>query len=1114
MHRHRKIAFWTIGVAGAFAILLLVFFLLLPTLVNLEPLKEKIVGTISRRLEADVHVERIDVSFFPRPRVALHQVRLSLPEKVTANVDTFTVFPKILPLFIGRVDIGKLGVVAPEVEVTLRGPPHQEAQKRNAVSLTVLRKQVAFLLAPLGLKAKASGLVVAVENGSLDFSQEQKPLLGLRSIDAHIHLLEDRLEIEASSESNLNRMHLDHPPLEVGARFLMKPGIPGVSLEVECREVDIQPLREAALAMAGDSTLIQDIFDVLKSGNVPHATLNAEGKTLADLGKTENFVIKGTMRDGRVFVREAHLDLEEVNGDVVISQGILEGNNLQARWGNSVGHNGVLKLGLEGEDTPFHLEAEVEADLIQLQPYLKQWVEDESFLREIDLIDKLTGRAKGRLVLGESTASINARVDVSTLQLTACYERSPYPIVIQSGEFYYDDNGVRVHKLLGKVASSAFSGVSARLDWHRDTSPYFEVRAGKSTIALGEIYSWLTSFEQLKPRLKNVEKLQGAVSLASMNLRGPLLQPEEWHLEATGRVHDLSLSTDLFEKPIRVSKGRFDLAETADHKTLFLKDAQIAVLDALLHVSGKLDNYLSEPSETDITLQGSMGTESIRWVSNLISLSPLLKPRSSLAISSARMVWKKDVSISFAGALVVHKGPKIALDVQWSPVQLILRNLSILDETSNASLRLNLVAKRLGIGFSGHLAKETVDRIFLKELFPTGWIKGEFRANILIDQPGASTAQGELEGGNLLFPWDLGRPLAIDRISLSAKGNKLQVNTARLTWGDDRLDLHGDVTSSTEEYYFDMAVSADCVDWDNLGGLLGGENGEEQVSSTESLWHLPLKGKVQLRSDEFRYSDLAWRPFVATISFSQGRLAIVVTDATLCGISTPGVITLFPEQVRVDVELAAKDQKLGSTFTCFGDKEELVTGTFDVHGRLTGEGANQDLLQSLEGGLGFAAKKGRIHRYGVLAKVIAFVNLTEIFKGKIPDVVEKGFAYNSITAKGDIKQGQLLVKECVLDGASMEIVCEGNLGLFDKKLDLKLLVAPFKTVDSVVKRIPGLGYILGGSLVSIPVKVTGTLTDPRVTYLDVSEVESGLVGIMKKAFKYPVKILYPKEKSH
>jgi hypothetical protein len=38
------------------AILLLVFFLLLPTLVDLEPLKEKIVGTISRRLEADVYL--------------------------------------------------------------------------------------------------------------------------------------------------------------------------------------------------------------------------------------------------------------------------------------------------------------------------------------------------------------------------------------------------------------------------------------------------------------------------------------------------------------------------------------------------------------------------------------------------------------------------------------------------------------------------------------------------------------------------------------------------------------------------------------------------------------------------------------------------------------------------------------------------------------------------------------------------------------------------------------------------------------------------------------------------------------------------------------------------
>jgi hypothetical protein len=70
-------------------------------------------------------------------------------------------------------------------------------------------------------------------------------------------------------------------------------------------------------------------------------------------------------------------------------------------------------------------------------------------------------------------------------------------------------------------------------------------------------------------------------------------------------------------------------------------------------------------------------------------------------------------------------------------------------------------------------------------------------------------------------------------------------------------------------------------------------------------------------------------------------------------------------------------------------------------------------------------------------------------------------------------------------------------------------VAPLKTVDSVVKKIPIVGGILGGTLVSIPVRATGDLTDPKVSALSASGVGSELLGIMKRAFKLPFKVIEP-----
>jgi hypothetical protein len=52
-------------------------------------------------------------------------------------------------------------------------------------------------------------------------------------------------------------------------------------------------------------------------------------------------------------------------------------------------------------------------------------------------------------------------------------------------------------------------------------------------------------------------------------------------------------------------------------------------------------------------------------------------------------------------------------------------------------------------------------------------------------------------------------------------------------------------------------------------------------------------------------------------------------------------------------------------------------------------------------------------------------------------------------------------------------------------------------------------YILGGTLVSIPVRATGDLKNPTVTLLSPSAVGSGLLDIMKRTVELPVKIIHP-----
>jgi hypothetical protein len=134
---------------------------------------------------------------------------------------------------------------------------------------------------------------------------------------------------------------------------------PQVSLELEGREIDVDSTRDAALALAGDVAVTRKIFHIVKGGTAPLIHLSTRGNSWHDLGKGENILIKGSLLDGKIFVPGVHLDLEGVKGEVIISRGILEGKNLEARMGSIEGRQGTLNLGLKGENAPFHLDMHV-----------------------------------------------------------------------------------------------------------------------------------------------------------------------------------------------------------------------------------------------------------------------------------------------------------------------------------------------------------------------------------------------------------------------------------------------------------------------------------------------------------------------------------------------------------------------------------------------------------------------------------------------------------------------------------------------------------------------------------------------------------------------------------
>jgi len=188
----------------------------------------------------------------------------------------------------------------------------------------------------------------------------------------------------------------------------MRSSSPRIRLDLRGKGLSVGQTKEFVLAAAGEAPSARNIFDIIREGAVPDITFHSQGESFADLGEILNMEIKGELEQGSLHIPGPSLDFTSVNGAYAISKGILQGTDITGTYGNSNISQASLSLGLKGEAAPFHLETLVRADLKEVLVLLRRLVKDKAFLQELNLIQSLNGIALGRLVLGETLASVGA----------------------------------------------------------------------------------------------------------------------------------------------------------------------------------------------------------------------------------------------------------------------------------------------------------------------------------------------------------------------------------------------------------------------------------------------------------------------------------------------------------------------------------------------------------------------------------------------------------------------------------------------------------------------------------------------------------------------------------
>ena len=176
---------------------------------------------------------------------------------------------------------------------------------------------------------------------------------------------------------------------------------------------------------------------------------------------------------------------------------------------------------------------------------------------------------------------------------------------------------------------------------------------------------------------------------------------------------------------------------------------------------------------------------------------------------------------------------------------------------------------------------------------------------------------------------------------------------------------------------------------------------------------------------------------------------------------------------------------------------------------LRGEGENWEAVRrSLEGGLKFEAEHGVVERFNILAKIFSILNVSQLLKGRLPDLTTKGLPYHRITATLRVKGGVASTEDFFLDSDSMRITIVGMADLGKNQIDARVGVHPLVTVDTVLSNIPVAGYILTGkerAFLSYVYEVRGDLDNPRMEFIPFKATGEGFWGILKRLLETPLR---------
>jgi hypothetical protein len=978
-----------------------------------------------------------------------------------------------------ELDIGVQGLKIKE-SLRLLALPNLDYLQAGEVSLEMKAAGVGARKLKASVDGSAGPLVLA-RHGS-KFSLEAKRIKAALTYEG------------GALQADLEQLELGAPRLQASGTLKILAN--SCAASVELRDGEIAQLGELAQYLTDDPESVKRVLRYVPGGTISEMKLHSAACSLAEMAARKNFDVAATLRNGKVVVPGPDLEFTNVATALRIAGDILEAKEVAAQLGAAKAWNGKLRLGLAGKTAPFHLDAEVQTSAPQLHAVLLKLVADERWREELNNVQKPEGELTGRLILGETLAKISPVVKVSKANLSAIYAPVALPIKIRGARLASDPSMIRVENAQGSIGSSSFAGLG--VTWHHDGSRRVKVDARRVSLDLQQTDGALRSFQALRPYFTGFRSARGQLELDKLAFSGAYDAPAGWTWASTGSFTQVEIERADFPERISLARGKF----VADQGRVVFSESAASLSDATFAGDARFEYARGTPIQMESRGSADIGAQMIQWLSRAVALPEDVKLRPPLTITAGRFAWRAGGDISFAGRVAAAGGAELAIEVTQRPQGLTVPILTIDDGGRRAQATLQLFEEQLEASFSGELTEQTLDKLFASFPMKGASLRGEINLSAALAAPNQFIARGQLSGGNLLLP--LGREkVALEKFTIEAGGESVLIRSAELGWRNSRLSVGGKVGAGKEAWRLDLDVSGDRLDLAQLDRLFSGED-KQSKKATDAMSLPRVEGTLRLKLDSFSTERFTLSPLQVRTDLSSSLIKAEIERAHVCGINTTGRVEVMGRNIRLDLQLAAKDADLEPTTVCLTHQRSDIKGTYTLSARITGRGDRTSLRSALKGDYDFSALDGAFVRAAGVDAAFDYLNESGDFNVVFPDLDKQAIAYQMFSAKGTIDGEKILNEQIIVRASPYIITGQGSLELQSQQIDLKGLVSVALPANQVIKWIPIFGPIVGGSVVGIPLRINGSVERPKVTYLSPADLGAELLNLPLRILGTPL----------